>query len=282
MDGRVNPEVICRQNPDVSGIVLRDDKAHDITKESGHHEPVLKDARQKHRSLRTQECDLRGDGSVQELSSDNDCGLKDARAQHIFGTEESDLRGNSRVHELSSDHDCGLKDARAQQIFGTRESDLRGESRVHELSSDDNDCGLKDARAQHIFGTQERDQRGDDSRVQELSSEHDCGLKDARAQHIFGTHESDLRGESRVQELSSDHDGGLKDSSSSVSVPKDASEPEMDGEGDAIGQKLHNAASRGIADQKIQRVSYIKLHLCNAGRNRRYRWVVNIDAIDRY
>jgi len=247
LDGAQNPDVLYRQNPDGSGIALLDNKErHDITKKSGHYEPVLKDARPKH-GLRTEDCDLRSDSRVQELSSDNDCGLKDARAQHIFGTQESDLRGESGVHELSSDHDCGLKDARAQHIFGTQEGDLRG-----------------------------------DSRVQELSSDHNCGLKDARAQHIFGTQESDLRGDSRVHELSSDHDCGLKDASASHSVPKDASEPAMDGEGDAIGQKLHIEASRGIADQKIQRVSCIKLHLCNAGRNRCYRWVVNIDAIDRY
>jgi hypothetical protein len=181
LDGGQNPDVLCRQNPDGSGIALLDNKErHDITKKSGHYEPVLKDARPKH-GLRTEDCDLRSDSRVQELSSDNDCGLKDARAQHIFGTQEGDLRGDSRVQELSSDHNCGLKDA-----------------------------------------------------------------------------------------------------SASFSVPKDASEPEMDGEGDAIGQKLHIEASRGIADQKIQRVSCIKLHLCNAGRNRCYRWVVNIDAIDRY
>jgi hypothetical protein len=154
LDGGQNPDVLCPQNPDGSGIAIRDNKEHDIVKESGHHEPVLKDARSQHSSLRTQERDLRGDSCVQELSSDHDCGLKDARAQHIFGTQESDLRGESRVYELSSDHDCGLKDA-----------------------------------------------------------------------------------------------------SASHSVPKDASEPAMDGEGDAIGQKLHIEASRGIVDKKIQRVS---------------------------
>jgi hypothetical protein len=149
MDDGLNPEVICRQNPDASGIALRDDKKrHDITKKSGQYEPVLKDARPQHSSLRTQECDLRSDNHVQERSSDHNCGLKDASA--------------------------------------------------------------------------------------------------------------------------------------SFSVPKDASEPKMDVEGNTIGQKLQNTASRAIADQKIQRVSYIKLQLCNAGRNRRYRCVVNIDAIDRY
>jgi hypothetical protein len=187
LDGGQNPDVLFPQNPDGSGITPRDDKESNITKNSGHQEPVLKDARPQH-CLRTKERDLRGDDSrVQERSSDNDCGLKDARSQHIFGTQESDLRGDSCLQELSSDHDCGLKDARAQHIFGTQGLDLRGNSRVHELSSD-----------------------------------HNCGLKDASASH---------------------------------SVPKDASEPAMDGEGDAIGQKLHIEASRGIVDKKIQRVS---------------------------
>ncbi len=154
MDGGQNPEVICRQNPDGSGIALRDDKENDITKKSGHQEPVLKDARPQHSSLRTPKCDLRGDSRVQELSSDHDCGLKGARAQHCLRTQESDLR--------------------------------------------------------------------DDSRVQELSSDHGCGLKDASASH---------------------------------SVSKDAREPEMDGEGDAIRQKLQIEASRAIVDKKIQRVS---------------------------
>ncbi len=189
MDGGQNPDVLCRQNPNGSGIALLENKENDITKISGHQEPGLKDARPQH-CFRTEECDLRSDSRVQELSGDNDCGLKDARAQHIFGTQERDLRGDSRVKELSRDHNCGLKDARAQHCLRTQESDLRG----------------------------------DDSRVQELSSDHDCGLKDASASH---------------------------------SVPKGASEPDMDGEGDAIRQKLHDAAFRGIADQKIQRVSNI-------------------------